>query len=536
MINKAYKSWLTIALTLMLLLISSAAYADTIYTVKAGDTLYSIARTHNVTVAAIMQANNLTNANLIVVGQQLTIPDGSTTPPPSETPPTSTPSGTHTVKTGETLYSISRLYGVTIQAIAQANGLVNLNVIYPGQQLVIPGGSTTPTTPPTTTPPPTAPPTGFTTYSVKAGDTLGRIASQFGVTVAAIMQANNLTNANLIYVGQVLNIPGGNGGTATPPAGGGSVPIGFLFGGQTQTLGNPDKMKYSGMEWVKFQHKWSPGDSAGAVQGLISNGHAQGFKVLLSIPGAQTYPPTNGIDFAAYTRFLGDVAALSDPPDAIEIWNEMNIDFEWPAGQISPSSYVQNMLAPGYNAIKAANSSILVISGAPAPTGFDNGTNAWADDRYMAGLAAAGGARYLDCIGIHYNAGATAPSATSGHPANSGHYSWYYQPMIATYYNAFGGSRPVCFTELGYLSSEGFPDIPQNFAWASGTSVDEHAAWLASAVQSAISDNRVKMVIVFNVDFTLYQVDGDPQAGYAMIRPNGSCPACDTLRNVTGGR
>ncbi|MCB0036361.1 MAG: hypothetical protein KDE51_20155, partial [Anaerolineales bacterium] len=76
----------------------------------------------------------------------------------------------------------------------------------------------------------------------------------------------------------------------------------------------------------------------------------------------------------------------------------------------------------------------------------------------------------------------------------------------------------------------------QNFAWASGTSVDEHAAWLAAAVQSAISDSRVKMVVVFNVDFTLYQVDGDPQAGYAMIRPNGSCPACDTLRNVTGGR
>ena len=520
------------ALVLMLVL-STAVWANTTYTVKTGDTLYSIARAHGTTVAALQQANNLANINLIYPGQSLIIPSGSgqpPAPPPPAPPPTA--GGTHVVRAGETLNSIARLYGVTSTAVAQLNNLVNPNLIYVGQTLQIPSGGTNPPTPPP--PSPNPPPTSGTTYTVKAGDTLSRIAMQFGVTVNAIMAANNLSNANLIYVGQVLNIPGGSGGTPPPPTSGGSLPAGFLFGGQTQTLAHPDLMKHAGMGWVKFQHKWSPGQGADSVAGMVQTGHQQGFKVLLSITGANVYP--SSIDFASYTQFLGEVARLADPPDAIEIWNEMNIDFEWPAGQISPASYVQNMLAPGYNAIKAANPNIMVISGAPAPTGFDNGTNAWADNRYMAGMAAANGARYMDCIGVHFNAGTTAPNATSGSTANSSHYSWYYPTMVNTYWNALGGAKPLCFTELGYLSAEGFPAIPPNFSWARNTTVAQQAAWLAQALQMAIHDSKVKMLIVFNVDFTLYQTDGDPQAGYAMRRPDGSCPACDSLRGVTGGR
>jgi hypothetical protein len=166
-----------------------------------------------------------------------------------------------------------------------------------------------------------------------------------------------------------------------------------------------------------------------------------------------------------------------------------------------------------------------------APTGFDNNTNAWADSRYIQGMAAAGAANYMDCIGVHHNAGATSPTANSGHPGGS-HYSWYYAATRDLYYNAFGGARQLCFTELGYLSGEGFPSIPPNFAWAANTSVAEHAQWLAEAASLSASSGRVRLMVVFNVDFTQY--GDDPQAGYAMLRPNGSCPACDTLRNVMG--
>lgn len=315
------------------------------------------------------------------------------------------------------------------------------------------------------------------------------------------------------------------GGTAPPPVSAPPVATGsFELGGQTHTFANPTLMASAGMNWVKFQHKWGPGDSPDAVAGRIQQAHANGFKVLLSIPGANTYP--SSIDYTSYVQFLGGVAALG--PDAIEIWNEMNIDFEWPAGQIDPASYVSNMLAPAYNAIKSANPSVMVISGAPAPTGFDNGTNAWSDSRYMQGLAAAGGANYLDCVGAHYNAGATAPSQTTGHPAGD-HYSWYLVPTLNVY-AALG--KPVCFTELGYLSGEDYGGVPSRFAWAANTTVAQHAQWLAEAVSIAANSGKVRLIIVFNVDFTTW--GEDPQAGYAMIRKNGSCPACQTLGQVMG--
>ncbi|MCB9422830.1 MAG: hypothetical protein H6667_23730 [Ardenticatenaceae bacterium] len=322
--------------------------------------------------------------------------------------------------------------------------------------------------------------------------------------------------------------------TATPvPSSGPPPPVsappvvfgGFELGGQTHTFSNPGLMASAGMTWVKFQHKWGEGSNPNDLAGRINSAHAAGFKVLLSIPGSNTYPES--INFEEYVQFLAGVAALG--PDAIEVWNEMNIDFEWPAGQIDPAGYVNNMLAPAYNAIKSANPNVMVISGAPAPTGFDNGTNAWADNRYMSGMLAAGGASYADCIGAHYNAGASSPSLSTGHPTGSAHYSWYLLPTINVYAQL---GKPVCFTELGYLSGEDYGGVPERFGWAAGTTVAQHAAWLAEAVSVAANTGKVRLIIVFNVDFTYW--GDDPQAGYAMIRKDGGCPACETLARVMG--
>jgi LysM repeat protein len=440
---------------------------------------------------------------------------------------------TYVVQPGDTLYRIAARFGTNVPTLVGMNNISNPNYIWVGQVLRVPGDGDT--APPAGDTPAPAPSTGGT-YVVRAGDTLYRIAAQHGTNVVALAAANNLSNPNYIYVGQVLTIPGGTTGSTPPPSGSPPPPVtsgSFELGGQATGLGQAERMRYAGMNWVKYQHKWSPGDDPSAVAGRISDAHNHGFKVLLSIPGANLYPQPGAIDFNAYVNFLGGVAALG--PDAIEVWNEQNIDREWPAGQISPQAYVDNVLRPAYTAIKAANSNVMVISGAPSPTGFDNGTNAWADDRYVRGMAAAGAANYADCIGIHFNAGATSPNVSSGHPGGS-HYSWYYTPMVNLYYNAFGGSRKLCFTELGYLSGDGFPGISDAFGWARGTSVSEHAQWLAQTASLASSSGRVRMLIVFNVDFTTYDPGGDPQAGYAMIRPDGTCPACDTLHAVTGGR
>lgn len=303
----------------------------------------------------------------------------------------------------------------------------------------------------------------------------------------------------------------------------------FELGGQA--AGMPaGTMQYAGMKWVKKQHKWNPGDSPSAVAGLINDAHANGMKILLSIPG-QLYP--SSIDYEAYTNFLGGVAALG--PDGIEVWNEMNIEREWPLGQIDPASYVNNMLRPAYQKIKAANPNVMVITGAPAPTGFFGGcSGAGCDDApYVAGMMAAGAGSVSDCVGVHYNEGLMPPSATSGDPRGSGgHYTRYFQGMINAYAGA--GASALCFTELGYLSGEEWGTLPAGFLWKPpyNLTVAQHAQYLAEAVRVGVQSGRVRMIIVFNVDFKTF--GDDPQAGYAMIRPNGSCPACETLRQVMG--
>lgn len=103
--------------------------AGNVYVVVRGDNLYRIALRFNTTVDAIMKANGLTSSN-IYVGQTLTIPGPGVPPAPT--------GQVHIVQTGDTLYSIARRYGTTVDAIMSANGLTS-TTIYVGQQLIIPG-------------------------------------------------------------------------------------------------------------------------------------------------------------------------------------------------------------------------------------------------------------------------------------------------------------------------------------------------------------------------------------------------------------
>jgi LysM repeat protein len=133
---------------------------------------------------------------------------------------------TYTVQLGDTLGEIATRFGVTVDALARANGISNQALIRPGQVLTIPISGPAPTLvaqapTPTWTPitlatrTPTAV-VGSQTYTVQAGDTLSAIAVRFGVTVAALAQANGISDPTLIRVGQVLIIPVPGTTPATP--------------------------------------------------------------------------------------------------------------------------------------------------------------------------------------------------------------------------------------------------------------------------------------------------------------------------------
>jgi hypothetical protein len=321
----------------------------------------------------------------------------------------------------------------------------------------------------------------------------------------------------------------GGGAPAVAP-GAGSIAVGnFEYGGHVTSTGSAtaaNAMRSAGMNWMKVQLRYGPGMSPSAAASAISSAHAQGFRVLLGIVGNPNDIAAGGTGyFDQFASFVGGVAGLG--PDAIEVWNEPNIDREWPAGQISGGFYTE-LLRRSYQAIKGANGSVMVISGAPAPTGAEAAFPGRVvnDDTFIRQMVDAGALNYMDCLGAHYNEGVVGPSQMSGDPRDN-YYTRYFRGMLDTYWNLIGGARPICFTELGYLTPEGYPPLDPFFAWGANTTVAQQAAWLAEAAAISSQSGRVRLMIVWNVDFTFY--GADPQAGYAMIRPGGGCPACSAM-------
>ena len=154
------------------------------YVVKSGDSLYKIANQFNTTVNELKNLNNLTT-NTLQIGQVLKIPSGEVEKPSSNT---------YVVKSGDNLYKIANQFNTTVNELKNLNNLTT-NTLQIGQVLKIPGGEVDkPST---------------NTYIVKSGDSLYKIANQFGVSVSSIMSANNLSNSNL-SIGQKLIIPSGN--------------------------------------------------------------------------------------------------------------------------------------------------------------------------------------------------------------------------------------------------------------------------------------------------------------------------------------
>ncbi|MEK1444620.1 LysM peptidoglycan-binding domain-containing protein [Limosilactobacillus fermentum] len=194
---------------------TSSTTSATTYTVKSGDTLSSIASSHNTTTAALTSLNSLANPNLIYVGQVLKLANTTTasTSSTSSAASTSSSATTYTVKSGDTLSSIASSYNTTTSTLTSLNNLSNPNLIYVGQVLKVAGSSTSVSTSTSSSSASQATTSG--TYTVKAGDTLSSIASSYNTTTAALASANSISNANLIYVGQVLKVTGTSSSTST---------------------------------------------------------------------------------------------------------------------------------------------------------------------------------------------------------------------------------------------------------------------------------------------------------------------------------
>ncbi len=259
-----------------------ALAASGTHVVRSGETLADIAADHGTSVRALVESNRIEDPNLILVGQELTIP-GATSGSGGGTPaePATT---THVVARGDTLGGIAARYGTTVRAIAEANGITDPDRIVIGARLSVAGapagGSSG--TPPAAAPAPSggspqrvgqrhtvqigetiagiarrygitsaeliawnglvdgriyatsrlmlwnpgslpgASSSGPATHVVAVGETLSGIAARFGTSAGAIVSATGLADPDRIVVGQRLTIPGGSGDAPRCPVPGGS--------------------------------------------------------------------------------------------------------------------------------------------------------------------------------------------------------------------------------------------------------------------------------------------------------------------------
>ena len=206
-VQRALSILFILAILLVVIPIATSAepaqQGPTIYYVRYGDTLFSIAQRYGTTVPAIMQANGLMS-DYIYAGQRLIIPLSPYPPGPTYTPypppgPTYTPyptpanfDCTYTVQYRDTVYSIGYRFGVPYYVLMQANYMYT-PYLRTGQTLRVPCLAQTPTP--------------FPTYTVISGDNLFRIAIQYSTSIYAIALTNGIWNPNWIFAGQTLVIP-----------------------------------------------------------------------------------------------------------------------------------------------------------------------------------------------------------------------------------------------------------------------------------------------------------------------------------------
>ncbi|MGG3449188.1 peptidoglycan endopeptidase [Domibacillus aminovorans] len=209
---------------------AAVAEASELYTVKEGDTLFSIANQYKITVVQLMEMNELSSDRLSINDELIVSEEkqGEETSAAIETERaveeqeavtneqieestivSAAAVSAYTVKSGDSLGLIASRYKTTVASLKQLNGLKS-DAIYVGQKLKVSGTALKPATskPSTTT-------TSTSMYIVKSGDSLGVIASRYKTTVASLKQLNGLTSG-MIYVGQKLKVSG-EGATTSPP-------------------------------------------------------------------------------------------------------------------------------------------------------------------------------------------------------------------------------------------------------------------------------------------------------------------------------
>lgn len=362
-----------------------------------------------------------------------------------------------------------------------------------------------------------------------------------------------------IISGTALQPEAGPPGTNNPPPPVVNPPVttsGFGYGMQAHLWGVPaaqplDMVKGAGFNWVKQQLRWEWVEKNGKGQfewntpdAIVDQAAARGLKVLFSITASPqwanggnrvTAPPLNPNDLADFlsamaTRYKGRVGAY-------EIWNEQNLSCaEWGCKPVNAADYV-NLLRVAYQAVKAADPSAIVVSGALTPTGWNDGATAVDDVVFMDQMYAAGMKNYCDVVGAHPNGFDNPPGdwmdkATDDDATMKGHPSFYFRraEQLHDIMVKYGdGNKKLWFTEVGWSTANANPD----YAYGAHNTEAEQAKFLVDAFTMSKNWGWVGAMFVWNLNFQTVVGANDEKYPYGIVRSDWSPrPSYTALQNL----
>lgn len=302
-----------------------------------------------------------------------------------------------------------------------------------------------------------------------------------------------------------------------------------------------------GAGWVKVQVAWKvyqPQPDAydewrlRELDHLVSGSAGRGLKVLLSVAKAPEWsrpttemdgPPSDLVQFREFmttlaARYEGNVAAY-------ELWNEPNLQREWNGAPLSAAAFVQ-LVQEGAAGVRAGDSQALIISGAPATTGVNDGVVAIDDRSYLRAMVAEGVGDFVDGIGVHPYGWANPPGASVADaeqvaPSHNNHGSFFFSDTLGQYRAILEesgyGHLPLWLTEFGWGSFDGLGASPPPEAqFMAHVSEWQQAQYLQEALALVHDWPGVGPVFLWNLNFAPVIGNGFSESGYSLLRPDGS--------------
>lgn len=328
------------------------------------------------------------------------------------------------------------------------------------------------------------------------------------------------------------------------------VQVHLFAGDMAQTL---EWARGLGVGWIKQQVEWhtiehGPGDMDwAALDQAVGTAKAFGFKVLLGVTRAPEWTRTVELeggppaDYAEFGRFMGQLAArYRGQVAAYELWNEPNLAREWRGDTLDPARFVA-LVAEGARAVRAADPDAIIISGAPAVTGINDGVMAIDDRVFLRGMYEAGIAQWVDGIGVHPYGFANPPDegvrdAVHVATSHNDHPSFFFRDTLEDYHAImleYGDTMHLLWvTEFGWPSVEGMGAMEvTGWEYAREVSESQQAQYIVRAFQMGEERPWVAMMFLWNLNMATVWGPGDPTSAYSLLRPDGSYrPAYIALR------